>query len=374
MAGRRVLCLTKYGESGASSRWRAYAYRPYLEERGWEVVIEPLLTDSYLESLYRTGRKSLREVARGLGRRASWLAKGETERFDVISVQYELFPHLPFVCEASFYRRFGKRIVVDYDDATFAMYMERAWLKDKISQVMAHSRLVLAGNSYLASYARRWTRHVALLPMAIDGKTYRPKGSYETGRMPVVGWVGTPVTSRELSQAADVFQRVAKETPFRLRCIGAAPGLAIPGVEVEVVRWSADREAEEIHGFDAGVMPLVENAFTVGKCGFKLLQYMGCGVPSVATRLGANSEIIRDGENGYLASSHEEFAEKLGALLRDRERREKLGRAGRTTVEQRYCLEVTGPRFCELLEEVAREAGVESRGDRVEKETTCASC
>jgi glycosyltransferase involved in cell wall biosynthesis len=130
---------------------------------------------------------------------------------------------------------------------------------------------------------------------------------------------------------------------------------------VDVLPWSEAAEPDLVRGFDVGVMPLVENAFTRGKCGLKLIQYMGCAIPPVAARIGANCEIIRDGENGYLASTQSEFAAKIVALLRDAELRQKLGRAARTTIEQSYSMEVTGARWCALLNEIAGGIGAAPR-------------
>ena len=168
-----------------------------------------------------------------------------------------------------------------------------------------------------------------------------------------MGWVGTPVTSEYLLRAAGAFRLAAKRVDFTLRTIGAPPGFSIPGVRVEALPWSEATEAAGIRGFDAGVMPLPTGNFTIGKCAFKLIQYMACGVASVGSALGANCELIRDGYNGLLASSHEEFADKLCLLLADPELRARLGREGRTTVERTHSLEVTSPAFLEVLHQVA---------------------
>lgn len=324
--------------------------------------MQALLPDRYVAALYATGKRNIGAVLKGVARRSISLRHLELRHFHVIVVQCELFPHLPFFVEAEFYRRFGDRIVVDYDDAMFAMYQESALLRNKIAQVMKSARLVIAGNEHLAAYARTHGCRVVVVPTAIETSRYQPRCEYGgNGQRLVVGWIGTPVTTRDLASAAEAFQRAAREIRFTLRCVGAAPGFCIPGVDVEVLRWSEAEEPDLVRGFDIGVMPLVENAFTIGKCGLKLIQYMGCGVPAVAARLGANCEIICDGENGYLASTQSEFAAKIIALLRDAKLRQKLGRAARLTVERSYSMDVTAGRWCALLNEIADDVGAPQR-------------
>jgi glycosyltransferase involved in cell wall biosynthesis len=358
---RRALFFTKYGEAGASSRYRVYAYLSRLRDCGWAATVQPLLPDRYIAALYATGKRNMGAVLKGVARRSISLRRLGLPQFNAIVVQCELFPHLPFFVEAEFYYRFGDRIVVDYDDAMFAMYQESALLRDKIAQVMRSARLVVVGNEYLAAYARAHARRVAVVPTAIETSRYQPKREYGgNGERLIVGWIGTPVTTRDLASAAEAFQRVARVIGFTLRCVGASPGFCIPGVDVEVLPWSEGAEPDLVRSFDVGVMPLVENAFTLGKCGLKLIQYMGCAVPPVAARLGANCEIICDGENGYLASTQSEFAAKIIALLRDAELRQKLGRAARATIERSYSMEVTGARWCALLNEIADGVGAAS--------------
>ena len=164
----KVLFLTKYGRLGSSSRYRAYAYIPYLEAHGWTATVEPLLPDAYLASLYKTGRMEWKRAGRALLHRFLALRKMDLEGFDAIFVQYELLPHVPFLVERAFYRRHGHKVLVDYDDATFAVYEKNPLLKHKIAQVMSASRCVVVGNQYLASYARRYARSVVTLPMALD--------------------------------------------------------------------------------------------------------------------------------------------------------------------------------------------------------------
>ena len=353
----KALFLTKYGRAGSSSRYRIYAYLPHLRERGWEADVYPLLSDSYVDEMYAKGRRSAVTVARAIGRRAATLLRPAIGEYDVIHIQYELFPYVPFLFENLFYRWNRRRIIVDYDDATFAMYEQIPTLKNKIAKVMREARIVITGNRHLAGYARRHTKDVAVIPTVIDLDRYETKREYDVAsRLPVVGWIGTPLTARNITGTAEAFQRAARRVPYTLRCVGAPPGFTIPGVDTEVRPWSEATEAAEIRQFDVGVMPLIPSLFASGKCGFKLIQYMGCGVPPLASAIGANCDIIRDGENGLLAPDQAGFAERLCALLADTALCRRLGREARKTVHDHYCLEVTGPAFCDLIERVANDS------------------
>jgi glycosyltransferase involved in cell wall biosynthesis len=348
----KALFLTKYDRRGASSRYRALQYIPYLVAQGWQVQIEPLLSDDYIRKLYSDGTRSGIHVGNSLWRRFRYLLSGDLDSFDVIYVQYEMLPYCPFPAEAIFYRR--GRVVVDYDDATFLLYTDNPFLRQKIAKVMGASQTVCVGNEYLRAYAVRHNAQVSVIPTVVDMDRYRPKDSYEfRPPRPVIGWMGTPLTASHLASSARALEMLAQDTPFLLRCVGTPPDFQIPGVAVENLPWSEETETQWIRSFDLGVMPLPDEPFTMGKCGFKLIQYMGCGVPAVGTARGANMEIIQDGANGLLAASDEELASKLRHLIGSAELRARLGRAGRRTVEQRYSLQVTASRFCDLLKQTA---------------------
>jgi len=103
-------------------------------------------------------------------------------------------------------------------------------------------------------------------------------------------------------------------------------------------------------------MPLPDNPWERGKCGFKLIQYMACGKPVVASPVGVNREIVVDGVNGFLASTPKEWVEALLRLKADPELRRAMGEKGRRMVEEKYCLQVTAPRLHRILLEAAGRA------------------
>jgi glycosyltransferase involved in cell wall biosynthesis len=122
--------------------------------------------------------------------------------------------------------------------------------------------------------------------------------------------------------------------------------------------WRADTELDDLAAIDIGVMPLPDDKWSKGKCGLKALQFMAMGIPTVCSPVGVNTDIIQDNQNGFLASAEDEWVDKLSRLLRSRELRERLGQAGRATVEQKYSAITQTPRVYEIFKSVLRDANV----------------
>ena len=168
---------------------------------------------------------------------------------------------------------------------------------------------------------------------------------------PVVGWIGSPTTYHYLENMAGLLRDAAKNHAFTLKVSGAGKPVHFEGVRVQEVPWSLEREVELFNSCDVGVYPLEDTDWARGKCGFKAIQFMACGVPVVAAAVGVNREIITDGVDGFLASTPAEWTEKLGRLLSDPELRARMAAAGRRTIEERYSLRVTAPRLARILQE-----------------------
>jgi glycosyltransferase involved in cell wall biosynthesis len=349
----KVIAFTRYGRLGASSRVRLAQYVDTLAAAGLDVRLRPLLDDDYLKDKY-AGRPTnrIRLLKSYLARIAEVMAAA---KHDLIWIEKELFPGLPALAERWLASR-GVRYVVDYDDATFHYYdLGGSWLKrrlaDKIDQVMRHAALVVAGNGYIADRARRaGAGRVEIVPTVVDLDRYRQKRWSEDGPI-VVGWMGTPPTVKYLDAVAEAVECVAREVPVQLRVVGAQ--FARKGLAVDCRRWSESTEADEIGQFDIGIMPLSDTPWERGKCGYKLIQYMACGVPVIGSPVGVNSEIIADGLNGYLASTTADWTAALRRLCSDRALRQRMGDEGRRIVEARYSLQGTAPRLAKLLAEIA---------------------
>jgi glycosyltransferase involved in cell wall biosynthesis len=352
----KVLLLSRYGPLGASSRVRYLQYLPYFREQGAEVEVVPLFSDAYLQALYAGGPR-WREVLAGYVRRLAALARAR--RFDAVIVEKELFPFLPAGAERLL-RALGVPYVADYDDALFHRYdrhsraLVRRLLGGKIDAVMRHAAVVVAGNEYLAARAREaGAARVEVIPTVVDTARYRPRAG-AGNEVPVVGWIGTPRTSRYLQGLLPVFEALQQEVPVRFVAVGARQA-DFAGTPVEAWPWSEATEVASIQQFDIGIMPLEDSPWERGKCGYKLIQYMACGIPVVASPVGVNRTIVAPGENGLLADTPDEWGRALRNLLEaDATSRQAMGREGRRRVEQGYSLQAQAPRFFQAVREVAR--------------------
>ena len=346
-----------------SQRYRIEQWEPLLRERGVRVTYRPFESAELNEVLYQPGQLAtkMRLVASALARR--WRDVRDARDFDAVYVLREAALLGPPLFEHALARS-GVPFVFDFDDAVFERYVSPAngylsYLKfpGKTRTVCRLAAHVMAGNEYLADYARQVNPNVTVVPTTVDTERYtvvaRPPND-----VPVVGWTGSYSTLQHLLTLSGALRRLSERVRFRLRVIGA-PGAAagasgLEGLDVEWLPWRAETEVEDLRPLDVGVMPLPEDRWSKGKCGMKALQYMGLAIPAVCSPVGVNSEIVRDGENGMLAATEGEWVEKLSLLLKDAALRERLGRAGRATVEARYSAEVVAPLVHEVLQSATR--------------------
>jgi glycosyltransferase involved in cell wall biosynthesis len=367
-AGRpiRVLALSPIPEEGAGCRFRIAQFIPYLESVGFEVTLRSLFTPEFFRLVYKPGhylRKAVTFAGLSLKRLGSlW----NTSQFDVILIYREMFPIGPAVVERLLATRNGPPIVFDFDDAIFLPSVSDAnrliaALKQprKVAAIIRTSDHVITGNEYLADYARRFNPAVTTIPTSVDTSLFVPSrnGSGDgkgTGKSdPVVGWIGSPTTGSYIRSLSTVLRRVREQHRFVLRVSGAGDVFEVPGVVVQNEPWALDREVHLFNTCDVGVYPLADDEWSKGKCGFKAIEFMACGVPVIASAVGVNREIIRDGVNGFLASTDDEWVEKLGRLLSEPALRRTFAEEGRLTIEARYSLRVNAPKMAAALRGVA---------------------
>tara|TARA_R110002072_G_scaffold4719_2_gene33033 strand:- start:4790 stop:5791 length:1002 start_codon:yes stop_codon:yes gene_type:complete len=331
-------------------------YSPYLTAAGFDLEFANFFDDSYLDSLYSGYRRKFSTLGYFM-RRIAHMRRARTA--DLILVEKEALPWVPWSIERLLMPR-DVPVVSDYDDAIFHSYdlhrsrFVRQVLGSKIAGVMARSDIVFAGNSYLADNARKsGAKNVKLIPTVVDMSSYHyaPSGALD-GRLRV-GWIGTPETwSRYGIPMLNVFKRVVSMHRAVFRAVGAGqPAHKMPNFEF--LPWSESSEIQLIQGMDVGIMPLSDDPWSRGKCGYKLIQYMACGIPVVASPVGVNSAIVEHGVNGFLASTKAEWADALDALLSDADLRHRMGVAGRKKAEQEFSLQIYGPKVASMLFDLA---------------------
>ncbi|GFE58637.1 glycosyltransferase family 4 protein [Geobacter sp. AOG1] len=350
----KILLLTKYSRKGASSRLRSFQYVTYIEANGFEITIQSLFDDGYLSSVYNRGKRSATTIARLYSQRLVVLLS--IFKYDLIWIEKEIFPFLPAFAERLLLL-LGKAYIVDYDDAVFHNYdlsrfpVVRQLLGRKIDKVMAYANMVVCGNNYIAERASQaGAKHIEILPTVVDTLRYMPRVAREN-QCPVIGWIGSPSTQKYVQDMLPVLQRVCRNGRARLVLVGAQPELVsgLHDVPVEFVAWKEETESEKIACFDIGIMPLPNGPWERGKCGYKLIQYMACGLPVVASPVGVNRQIVEHGVNGFLADTPEEWESALMTLVNNPGSCLRMGQAGRQRVEERYSLQATSSRLLDLI-------------------------
>lgn len=353
----KILLLTRYGRLGASSRLRTLQYVPWLEAAGVPCTVQALFSDEMLKAKYLVGGYRLAAVLSAYRTRLQALR--ERHEFDLVWIEKEALPWLPAWVERLLLR--GVPYVLDYDDAIFHNYdmhssaCVRRSLGRRIDRLMQHARLVIGGNEYLVRRAREagapWVETVSTV---VDLERYVPhKYSSRPKSLPCIVWIGSPATIHYLETVRQPLTELARRCPYTLRVIGSA--FELPGVKVECVPWSEATEVADIAAGDIGIMPLRDSPWEQGKCGYKLIQYMACGLPVVASPIGVNQIIVRQGVNGYLAGSSEQWGAALGRMIGDAAIRQTMGAAGRQRVELEYCLQAIAPGVCDMLLKAAGE-------------------
>ncbi len=352
----KVLVLTKYGRLGASSRMRSLQYLPWFDQAGLQVTVQALLSDEFLSLRYQHGAYGVWSLLNAYATRLRALMA--RRQFDVVWIEKEALPWWPLWLELALLG--GVPYVLDYDDAIFHNYDQHSslWVRRlfgrRLDGLMAQATLVVGGNNYLAQRARdAGAQWVEVLPTVIDLVRYpsQPQTLVEPlagGSLPRIVWIGSPSTVRYLQMIREPLQALFARQPFVLRVIGGG-AFDLPGVQVEVMPWAEATEVENISACQVGVMPLLDSVWERGKCGYKLIQYMACGLPVVASGVGVNPEIVRHGENGFVANTSDEWVTLLAKLLQSPSLRRQMGAAGRHRVVNEYCIQKTGPRTAQLL-------------------------
>ena len=359
---KRLVAYPRYSRLGASSRVRMFQFEEILSKNGWELSFYPFSDDAFLEARYG-GKKAWASVVASYLRRlhalrAMWTA-------DLVWVEKELIPWAPSWFERIVHSNRGK-IVYDFDDAMHEQFREnphrlvRATLSNKISLTVQKASGVLAGNRTLERY---FSEEVAVptsfLPSTIDLSRLNLTDQIAGGeRKPFVfGWIGTPVTYETyLEPILSLFESIAGKLGSELWVIGVAKPSETSAV-VKYFPWSLETEGSLLRKIDVGIMPLRDDAWSRGKCGYKLLQYMAVGKPVVASAVGANEEIISHGQTGYLVRQESDWERYLTALALNPKLSRSFGENGVSRVISDYSMEMAGAKLLAYFDQVVNLAG-----------------
>jgi glycosyltransferase involved in cell wall biosynthesis len=346
-----------------SQRFRFEQFLEDLRARGHECTHSWLLDADDDRVFYGKAPPQKKALVglKSLLKRAKEIATGRLFRYDVALVQREaLFMGPPLYEEL--YARTRGALVFDFDDSIWITGVSEgnrafAFLKSagKTDRLIARSRMVFAGNTYLAEHARPLNSNTVVVPTTIDTEEYQPAIPHDAGKRPVVvGWSGSFSTIQYFKPMVPVLRRLKERFGDRVafRVIGDG-SYHEPSLDLKGLPWKLDTEVADLRGIDVGLMPLPDDDWSRGKCGLKGLQYMALEIPTLMSPVGVNSEILQDGENGFLPRTDEQWFERLSALIEDAALRQRLGEAGRATVERHFSRRAWRDRYEALLTQAA---------------------
>ena len=353
----QVTAFAKYDREAASTRQRMLQYLPWLDRAGIHVTVHPLLDDAYVRSLASGAAASKTAIARAYARRMTQLLHAKDA--DLIWVYAELFPWLPAAFEKLVFRS-RTPLLYDYDDAFFVSYDDhpRAFLRGvlggKLDTLIGGATAVCAGNAYLRDHAARLNPDAIILPTVVDTDRYRP-AEKPTAVPLVIGWIGSPTTWQFVRPYLPLLAELCRTRDVRFSAVGAGAAAEADRFDgLTFTPWSEAGEIAAVQAMDIGIMPLPDEPWARGKSGYKLVQYMACGLPLVASPVGVNGAIVEDGICGLLATDLAQWKTALDRLIGDPALRAAMGQAGRARAVAYYSLQSQAPRLIDVMRRAAK--------------------
>ncbi len=359
---KRLLVICPYPEGvAAGQRLKFEQYYADWRATGIEVTPAPFMDMALWQVLYEPGHR----IAKAAGMLRGYLRRLSQIRLlfshDAVFIHMWVTPLSGTLAER-LVRAVTPRLIYDVEDnivaarppGTSRLRRVLAPLLDRTRKVrflIARADTVIVASPYLvAPYAAIAQKGaVELVPPSLDTRRICPRdGQVVANSVPIIGWTGTFSSRVYLDLLADVFRALAQRVPFRLRVIGNFD-YVLTGVDLDVVRWSAESEASDLQSLDIGVYPLIDDEWTRGKAGLKIIQYQAAGLACVASDVPLSHAQIKDGETGFLVASDDEWVDRLEQLVRDADLRARMGNAAREEAEGLYSQAVIARRYREIL-------------------------
>jgi glycosyltransferase involved in cell wall biosynthesis len=362
---QRMLVICPFPQGVAAGQ--RLKYEQYFDDwraQGYEISVSPFMDIPMWSIVHERGHvvsKAL-GVVRGHFRRLSDLFR--ISRFDVVYVFMWVTPFGTSIFER-LTRWLAPKIIYDVEDNVIsdlsASTQEHVnpitkFLKNpgKPRYLIREADHVITSSPFLNHTCLTINRHrrCTYVTSSVDTDRFVPALRYSNEAKVTIGWTGTVSSKLYLDTLEPVFRRLAERVPFKLRVIGNFD-YHLPGIDLEVVRWSAEREVEDLQAIDIGVYPLIIDDWVLGKSGLKAIQYMAFGLPVVATDVGTTPTIIHHGEDGVLVRTEDEWVEALQALVMDPQLRSRLGQAARADALAKYSTKAVAAQYRAVLESVA---------------------
>ncbi len=353
---KKILFVAPYPfDKAPSQRLKYEQYYPYFEKAGYEITTSSFMDMAFWNVVYKHGFffQKIIHTLLGYVRRTRDLFR--IRQYHIIYIHLWVTPFgLPFF--EWLFCLFAKQVIYDIDDMIFLGHSSSAnkksqFLKGKAKAIflMKNAGHIITCTPLLDKFARKYNSNTTDISSTINTEVYVPRTDYSFASKPVLGWSGSISTSKYVYLLKDVFLELKKEFDFTVLVIGN-PDIKIEGVDIVAVPWKNETELPDLMKIDIGMYPLPDEPWVYGKSGLKALQYMALGIPTIASAIGANFRIINNGENGFLVKNNAEWIAALRKLLKDHALREKLGKAGRMTVEQSFSLHSNKDKYLDAME------------------------
>lgn len=359
---KKILFLVPYpiGES-PSQRFRFEQYFHVLAKAGHQFHIQTFLDAGNWKLFFQPGKPVSKAFAllKGFARR--WIVPFHALSYDVIFIHRETTPIGPPVLEFILAKILRRKLIYDFDDAIWltdrkneALLLKILKWRSKVSTICKWAYKVSCGNEYLRSYALQFNKSAHYIPTTIDTEYVHNRDlvtpSEKNDAAVSIGWTGSHSTLKYLEALEPVLQQLEKDHPDveTIVICDKKPDMQLKSLRF--IPWNKTTEAADLMTIDIGIMPLPDDEWAKGKCGFKALQYMSLGIPSVVSPVGVNTTITQHGVNGFLAGKNEEWISALNTLINDRDLRTRMGASGRKTIVDHYSVSSTSSSFLALFE------------------------
>ncbi|UZR95779.1 glycosyltransferase family 4 protein [Chondrinema litorale] len=353
----KILILAPYPRKQApSQRFRFEQYLEALDKNGIDYDYEPFIDEKTWKILHKPGKfvqKAL-GIINAFFRRLILILN--LKPYSFVFIHREASHIGPPVFEWMIAKVFKKKMIYDFDDAIWLPnYSEhnKAFNKlkyySKVKSIMGWSHKVSAGNAYLADFAKNFNQDVRVNPTTIDTVNYHNQiKDQDTGKV-VIGWTGTLTTIKYLYAILPVIEELEKNYDFTFRVIANEnPQFNLKSFSFK--KWEKATEIEDLLSFNVGVMPLEEDQWAKGKCGFKALQYMSLGIPALVSPVGVNTDIVEHSKNGYICESTTDWFLYLEKLINEKQMRQTLGVNARKTIEEQFSVNSNTNNFLSLFD------------------------
>jgi glycosyltransferase involved in cell wall biosynthesis len=336
------------GQRGSIELWEKV-----LEPAGVKLDYAPFETEKLRKIIYERGKRFSKaaEMVRGYIDRLGLLKK--LDDYDAVFVYREAALLGPAFLEKAIARR--KPIIYQLDDPLFVPYRSPSngylsYLKffGKIKEIIKVSKVVMVNSSHIRQYAEQYNNNIYQVPSIVDTSKFVYKPHESNGKRVCVGWSGSPTTLHNLKMVEVPLQRISDLGMSDIHFIGGEK-FDLQGVNYTAQKWNGATEVEDLRRIQIGLVPLPDHPWNPYKFIMKTAQYMALGIVPVGTPMASNPEVIRHGENGFLAGSPEEWFEYIRTLIQDESIRMSMSAQAAEDAEAKFSLNANRVKIIEAF-------------------------